>query len=390
MTIVIPNVLMGTSVNDTLLGGSGTDILYGLAGNDSLSGGAGDDWIASGAGTNRIDGGDGNDTILIDPLASNIQSGGSFIPANGVDGGTGYDTMVFTGNAANYHIVQIAGANLQITDLTTGAQVQAINVEHLQFADTDIFLTPAPTGTTYGTSAGESLTGTSGADVLFGQGGNDTLTGQGGDDSLDGGTGADRVTAGAGNDRVAQDGADTSLAGGAGVDTLVLTKATSVNLAAADQTTGDAAKVTGFENIDASFMTTGLSLTGSTAANVLIGGQGNDVLTGGAGADVLAGGLGADRFVFVSLSDSTTTASDQIQGFAVGQDVIDLSGLDAITGGANDAFTFIGAAAFSSVGQLRYDATTGTLEGDVTGDGLADFRVLLTDHAALTQADLIL
>lgn len=43
-----------------------------------------------------------------------------------------------------------------------------------------------------------------------------------------------------------------------------------------------------------------------------------------------------------------------------------------------------------AAGQLRYDATTGVLEGDVTGDGVADFRVVLTDHAALTVGDMLL
>jgi Ca2+-binding RTX toxin-like protein len=390
MTLILPTILTGTSGADTLIGTSGTDYLYGLAGNDSLQAGAGDDWIASGAGTNKIDAGDGNDTIVIDPLATNTLNGSSFIPANGVDGGTGYDTMAFTGSASNYHIVNVVGGYLQITDLTTGAATYAINVEHLSFADTDIFLTAPPSGMTYGTSASEALSGTSAAEQIFGLQGNDTLSGGGGNDTLDGGTGADHLSGGAGNDRVVQDASDTQLSGGSGNDTLALTAMVAVNLSAADQTLGDAAATSGFENVDASMLIAGVSLTGSSAANQLIGGQGDDVINGGKGADEMAGLGGADRFVFASTTDSTTTASDIITGFASGQDHIDLSAIDAIKGGANDAFSFVGDAAFSAAGQLRYDAGTGVLEGDVTGDGVADFRIILSDHAALSVGDFLL
>ena len=258
MTLILPKILTGTAYADTLIGGSGTDYLYGLGGNDSLQAGAGDDWIASGAGTNRIDAGDGNDMIVIDPLASNTVSGSNFTPANGVDGGTGYDTLSFSGNVSNYHIVNIVGGYLQITDLTTGAQTLAVNVEHLSFADTDVFLTAPPVGMTYGTSAGEALTGTSAAEQIFGLQGNDTLSGGSGNDTLDGGTGADKVLGGAGNDRIVQDAGDTQLAGGSGNDTLALTSGVTVNLGAADQTAGDAAASTGFENVDASMLMTGI------------------------------------------------------------------------------------------------------------------------------------
>lgn len=390
MTFQIPNALIGTALNDTLTGTAGTDLLYGLAGNDSLTAGAGDDWIWSGAGTNRIDAGDGNDWMVIDPLASNTQSGSWFQPANGIDGGTGYDTLIFSGNAADYHVVNIVGGTLQITDLTTGAQTQAIHVEHLQFADGDIFLSAPPAGWRFGTAAADVLSGTSAADTLMGQGGDDALSGGGGADSLDGGTGADRIQAGAGDDAVRLGAGDLSAAGGTGNDLLILTQAANVILSAADQTSGDSASVTGFEHVDASALTTGIAMTGSAAANLLIGGQGGDVIQGGKGADTLAGGLGGDTFVFTAQADSPTATPDQIADFTPGQDRIDLSLIDAVKGGGNDAFTFVGSAAFSAAGQLRYDAATGLLQGDVTGDGQADIAVILTGAPALALGDLIL
>lgn len=387
MTLTLPSLIDGTAGNDTLLGGAAGDALFGLDGNDSLSGGAGDDTLAAGAGTNRIDAGDGNDTIVIDPLATNSWVGTWFQPANGVDGGAGYDTMVFTGNAADYHIVQIVGGTLQITDLTTGAQVQAVNVEHLQFADTEIFLQPPPAGMLWGSALADAMAGTSGAETLLGQAGDDTLSGGGGNDTLDGGSGADRLNGGAGADRIVQDGADLVLSGGTGSDTLALTNAVSVDLTAADQTLGDAASASGFESVDATMLRQGIAITGSTGANTLIGGQGDDVIRGGKGADLLAGQGGVDHFVYLTLAE---TNGDSIQGFVAGQDVIDLSGIDAIKGGANDAFTFIGDAAFSAAGQLRYDAATGVLEGDVTGDGVADLRLTLDPGLALQAQDFAL
>ena len=80
-------------------------------------------------------------------------------------------------------------------------------------------------------------------------------------------------------------------------------------------------------------------------------------------------------------------------------DKIDLSRIDAIAGGADDAFSFIGSAAFSgggaSAGQLRYTDAGGGIfivEGDVNGDGLADFAlsVTMTPAAAPLATDFML
>ncbi|OZA07127.1 MAG: hypothetical protein B7Y02_14520, partial [Rhodobacterales bacterium 17-64-5] len=102
----------------------------------------GDDTLDGGAGTNQIDAGAGNDLILIDGTAVN---GALLTPATGIDGGAGVDTISFAAASSNFHITQIAGSYLQITDLTTGARTLALNVEHLQFTDTEIWLVPQNT-----------------------------------------------------------------------------------------------------------------------------------------------------------------------------------------------------------------------------------------------------
>jgi Ca2+-binding RTX toxin-like protein len=138
-------------------------------------------------------------------------------------------------------------------------------------------------------------------------------------------------------------------------------------------------------------------LRGAVGNDSLTAGGDNDTLIGAMGVDTLRGGVGDDSFVFARLSHSGTTAatSDLIADFVRGQDVIDLSGIDARTTNAlpNDAFTFIGTAAFSNVaGQMRYSSAAGvtTLLMDVNGNGTADMTLRLTGTVVLTAQDFIL
>ena len=80
--------------------------------------------------------------------------------------------------------------------------------------------------------------------------------------------------------------------------------------------------------------------------------------------------------------------------FAAGTDRIDLSLIDANSGtSGNDAFSFIGAAAFSGVaGQLRAfgSGSSWTVEADVNGDGVADLAIAVTTNAPLTVTEFVL
>lgn len=241
-----------------------------------------------------------------------------------------------------------------------------------------------------GTAANDILLGTAAAETLLGLGGRDKLSGGEGADTLNGGSGADSLYGDAGNDTLIFDALDKVQSGGLGVDTLQVATAISINLANADQISGDAGIATGIENVDASAATAVVTLTGSTLANTLTGGGGSDRLTGGRGADVLTGGAGADRFVFASLDDSRAATRDTITDLQHGSDRIDLSAIDAISGGSNNAFKWIGAAAFSAAGQLRYDQSTGVLEADVNGDQVTDFQMLIANNAALSALDIVL
>lgn len=140
------------------------------------------------------------------------------------------------------------------------------------------------------------------------------------------------------------------------------------------------------------------NLFGYGANDTLIGGAGQDMLFGGAGMDRLIGGTEADRFFYEAVTDSglTDLTRDVIMDFQDGVDTIDLSNIDTNpnNGITNDPFAFIGTdVAFGNTrGQLRA-LTVGDgwiVEGDVDGNGAADFSIKLFDptHAiTLTGAD---
>ncbi|GEC33321.1 protease [Sinorhizobium fredii USDA 205] len=138
-------------------------------------------------------------------------------------------------------------------------------------------------------------------------------------------------------------------------------------------------------------------LYGSSGNDALVGDAGNDALYGGTGADRLYGGAGGDIFAFRTLAESTVTTSgrDVIYDFLASQsDRIDLSAIDAdTTATGNQAFTFVGTAAFSGKkGELRYDlASSGTyIYGDVNGDKTADFAIRLDDAVTLQKGYFLL
>ena len=126
-------------------------------------------------------------------------------------------------------------------------------------------------------------------------------------------------------------------------------------------------------------------INGGKNNDVLLGGNGDDKLIGGLGRDKMTGEAGADDFIFTSATFAGTGASrDVIADFEHRVDDIDLRGFMA--GGE-----FIGNAAFEDVaGQVRYNKATGILQGDVNGDGNADFEIGFTNKPVLSAADFIL
>lgn len=240
--------------------------------------------------------------------------------------------------------------------------------------------------TIFGLGSGDSIQGLGADDILFGGFGDDTVQGNDGSDSIEGGAGADSLSGGNGRDLLSY--AQSSLA----VD---------VNLATGAAAGGDAAGdvFTGFEDLHGTLAND--TLAGSNGRNGIAGGFGNDVirgrggndtLRGDAGEDTLRGDAGDDVFLYFDATDSSVATADEILDFVQGDDLIDLSAIDANAATAvDDAFTFIFGAFTGVAGQLR-DAGI-RLEGDTDGDGVADFAIEVFSAGGgvvLTAGDIVL
>jgi Ca2+-binding RTX toxin-like protein len=363
------NRLDGNAGANILDGGEGSDALFGLAGDDTLIGGGGNDTLDGGLGADSLEGGAGNDTYILD-------DGGDVVLELA---GGGYDRVI---TAFNWQLT----SEFERLSLTGTADVLASGNDEANRLD--------------GNAGANVLFGAGGNDVLYGLAGDDTLAGGDGNDTLDGGLGADSLEGGAGNDTYILDGSGDvmlELADG-GYDRIIT--ASNWQLAAefewlslsgtadvhgsgnhlANRLDGNAGGniLFGAEGNDA--------LNGLGGNDLLVGDVGNDLLDGGLGADILAGGLGADRFLFRSAVEAH---GDVISDFSVADgDRIDLRPIDTNAGLTGDqGFTWIGDAAFDGVaGQLRF--ASDMLEGDLDGNGLADFQIALSGVAVLTTANI--
>ena len=142
-------------------------------------------------------------------------------------------------------------------------------------------------------------------------------------------------------------------------------------------------------------------LNGNDGADRLFGEADNDTINGGLGKDIMTGGADADIFDF-NLKTETAKGSnrDVILDFARGVDDIDLHDIDAKSKKAGDqAFKFIKAQAFHhKAGELHYVATNkpGTahdkvvVEGDIDGNGKADFQIELSHITKIGAGDFVL
>jgi Ca2+-binding RTX toxin-like protein len=214
-------------------------------------------------------------------------------------------------------------------------------------------------------------------ETLIGTARNDTISGGAGSDTIAGGAGRDVIEGGAGADH---------LDGGAGSDWLSYrhsTAAVSIDLSLGRALGGDATgdRIAGFENI-----------RGGDGGDTLIGSAAANRIAGGAGADTLTGKGGADRFIFTSLTDA---AGDRITDFSHADgDRIDLSRIDAniLSPRLDNDFRFIGTAPFERAGDLHVvkGFAITLIEGDVNGDGLADFSITLSGNLTLAAGDFIL
>ncbi len=250
----------------------------------------------------------------------------------------------------------------------------------------------------------ESQIGGIGNDTLNGSNGNDLLIGGDGDDILNGGNGNDTLNGGNGNDILnGGDGQDT-MDGGDGDDIFIVDDAGDVitDTSGIDQvqTIISFTLPEGFENLQFTGLQSGLLGQGNSGNNTmqnndaggeLQGGVGNDRFEDGAGRDVFVGGQGADTFDFSQLQNGVLRLGEVLDFSVARGDKIDVSKIDANGNplDGNQSFSFVGEQDFSGVaGELRFSQRL--LQGDINGDGVADFEIKLVGVLELKQDDILL
>lgn len=339
--------------------------------------------------------------------------------ANVLDGGAGADILVGRGgndvyvvDDSNDSVVEQSGEGTDEVRTTLANYMLGDYVENLRYAGT------AGGIEAIGNALNNDIRGGGDVDVIEGLSGHDWLYGFGGDDRLYGGSGVDVLNGGAGEDYLegGEDGDvyhvdsefDQVVEGSGALDGMDIVYATSSaftlpdnvedltynlssgNFAGTGNELGNIIRGQGGDDV-----LSGLGgddqLTGNGGADSLSGGDGNDHLDGSGGADDLAGGAGADTFRIGAYQSGTGADADSISDFEAGVDNIDVRSWDTDMWTSGDqAFTFIGTASFSNTaGELRYSSVGGDtlVEGDMNGDGAADFEILLAGTHVLTATD---
>lgn len=258
----------------------------------------------------------------------------------------------------------------------------------------------------YGTAGDDTLVAGDAILSVYGGDGNDTLQGNG-HAHLMGGAGYDRYELKMAGDTISEDaGAGTDWVAawfdytlGDNVENLTLMGTATKGIGNAGNNalhgSANADTLNGMAGDDTLWGNDGNDLLfGDLGRDTINGGLGNDRINGGAGKDMLTGGAGYDHFVFDHSAFSTSTEFDEIMDFQRGVDKIDLSAIDAISRtSTNDAFRYIGTKGFSGKGgEIKTVAyNKGTLVmGDVNGDGVADFSILVHNQTKLAAGDFVL
>lgn len=277
---------------------------------------------------------------------------------------TGIEKLDFGSSEAVVALDSSAFASVDGFQIINGGATNKFNSLVILGAEVDL---SAVSLVNWTTSEVITYDGTAGDDQLTGSSVTDTFFGTVGADTIDGGDGIDSI-----NYDQSTSGVTVSLAAGTG---------------SGGHSDGDV--LSNIENL------TGSShddrLTGESGDNYLVGGGGNDRFVGGNGQDRYTGGTGDDIFVFSNVNHSRVgdNIRDQIDDFSQlpgDDDQIDVNNIDAqVTSTAtNEAFTFIGTAAFSGEGQIRVvqSGNDTVVEFNTTGNDSAEMEILLLGFTA--------
>ena len=284
-----------------------------------------------------VAGTDGSDRLQVSAYGNSRLEGGN---GNDTLSGGGQASQLVGGNGDDVYNIKSAGD--VVVETASGGNdtvYAAINYQLTDHVETLRLHGGGLTGT--GNALDNRLVGSDGDDRFYGLAGSDRIQGLDGSDRLWGGDGDDLISGDGGNDWLFGENGNDQLSGGNGNDTLD-------------------------------------------------GGAGNDVIEGGAGADRMTGGGGVDEFRFRH-EHLAGNSVDVITDFQRGTDVVNLRTIDANTlTKADDAFRFIGKSDFSGkAGELRFATIDGAAHvyGDIDGDGIADFTVVVNGVPTLTAND---
>lgn len=427
-------IQVGNDSANKITGTNAADKLFGFAGNDKIIGNGGNDEIDGGTGADSMSGGDGDDSYIVDNAGDKVKE--TARPASGTD--TVYtalpaytmpanvENLVYTGAAGFSGKGNKSGNRMSGGPAADRLDGQKGNDVMIGLGGDDSYVvdsladlvTEEPGGgydaviasvtiTTLSQNV-EALTLSKGNINGTGNALDNLIIGSTSQNVLSGGDGADTLIGGLGNDSFY---GETSAAPGDDADTISYAgakKAIVFSLAntLAAQNTGGAGTDRIYDNSSIENLTGSAfndTLTGNTTNNVLSGTDGNDTLLGLAGADVLVGGKGldlidagadadVDRVTYLVPTDSPPGATfrDQVTNFTPGTDLIDLSSIDANTAVDGDqAFAFNGTTPAANAVWYAVLGPDIVLGGDVNGDAIPDFEVLMKGVQSLHGSDLV-
>lgn len=372
----VENVI-GSALDDYLIGDDGVNGLVGSGGNDVLIGGEGAD---------VLDGGIGSDTVSYEDRAKavfvNLYLGQGFNNSAQGDVYTSIENAI--GSSLADYLIGSDGANrldgrdgddVLIGGLGGDALVGGNGIDTASYEDQqggvfvnlglDVGASNAAQGDTF--SSIENVTGTMYADVLIGDAGVNRLDGGDGNDILIGGLEADVLIGGAGTDTVSY--ADNW---GAVFVNLAL------NLGASNAAQGDS-----YSSIE--------NATGSAFADYLLGDDAPNVLAGGGGNDTIYGRGGADVFLF----DTPVGVGnvDTLMDFQPSYDriLLESSIFNLTEGDLGPNMFLVGSAATGGSNRIIYNQATGELFYDDDGNGSdpAVLFAILEDRPTLTAGDFL-
>lgn len=407
---------LGVGIALVTMTGTAPFQLHDASDGNSIVGNAGNNRITVTGGVDAVNGGLGVDRLIVDYRhATGAVTGDS--TSNFTEAGGGGRTVTITdGTFEHFTILTGAGADT----ITTGAGNDVIKTG----GGASTVSAGQGANVIYGGASSDTITALDGGNTIHAGNGSNTVTTGGGSDRIFSGTGADTIVSGGGTDHILLRGGADSVDAGAGADRLILDYSAMTTNVIGGTTGGNLAtgyvghiadglgSFVDFQRSESFKITTGTGndtlatgngadvlhggagrdqFRGAGGNDLLFGGAGNDVLRGGLGNDVMTGGTGADTFVFGTIIETGTGGGhDLIRDFQAGIDHVSLAGIDANWNMAgNQAFHFIGSAAFSSAaGELRF--ADGMVRGDVDGDGQADFSIEVRSLSGLSLQDFVL